>query len=80
MTQADSKWEEVNLARQFENQTQIAEIQIFELGINQRFQNYFWFCITTWKTPNMKVVQLFVLYNFHVDHFSKFQMDFELGV
>jgi hypothetical protein len=41
VTQADSKWEEVNLARQFENQTQIAEIQIFELGINQRFQNYF---------------------------------------
>jgi hypothetical protein len=27
----------------------------------------------------MKVAQLFVLYNFHVDHFSKFQMDFEFG-
>jgi hypothetical protein len=37
VTQADSKWKEVNLARQFENQTQIAEIQIFELGINQDF-------------------------------------------
>jgi hypothetical protein len=26
----------------------------------------------------MKVVQLFEPYNFHVDHFSKFQIDFEL--
>ena len=28
----------------------------------------------------MKVVQLFKLYNFHVDHFSKFQTDFELEI
>jgi len=28
----------------------------------------------------MKVVQLFELYNFHVDHFSKFQIDFELEI
>jgi len=28
----------------------------------------------------MKVVQLFELYNFHVGHFSKFQIDFELGI
>jgi len=28
----------------------------------------------------MKVVQLFEPYNFHVDHFSKFQIDFELEI
>ena len=28
----------------------------------------------------MKVVQVFELYNFHVDHFSEFQIDFELEV
>jgi len=28
----------------------------------------------------MKVVQLFELYNFHVGHFSKFQIDFELEI
>jgi len=28
----------------------------------------------------MKVVHLFELYNFHVGHFSKFQIDFELEV
>jgi len=28
----------------------------------------------------MKVVQIFELYNFHVGHFSKFHIDFELGI
>jgi len=28
----------------------------------------------------MKVVQIFGLYNFHVGHFSKFQIDFELVI
>jgi hypothetical protein len=38
------------------------------------------FFLNNLKTPNMKVAQLFVLYNFHVDHFLKFPMDFELEV
>ena len=80
VTRADFECNRVNLAKQFENQTQIKEIPNFWIGAKQNFQNYFWFCITTWKTPNMKVAQLFVLYNFHVDHFSKFQIDFELEV
>jgi hypothetical protein len=52
----------------------------FWIGADQNFQNYFWFCITTWKISNKKVVQIFQLYNFHVGHFSKFQIDFELGI
>jgi len=28
----------------------------------------------------MKVVQLFELYNFHVGHLPRFQIDFELGI
>jgi len=28
----------------------------------------------------MKVVHIFKLYNFHVGHFSRFQIDFELEI
>jgi hypothetical protein len=32
VSQADSQWKKVNFARQFENQLNSKEIQIFELG------------------------------------------------
>jgi len=30
--------------------------------------------------PKIKVVHFDELYNFHFDHFSRFQIDFELGI
>ena len=80
VTRANFEWNMVNLIKQFEVQNSIWGNSNFWIGADQNFQNYFWFYITTWKTPNMKVVQLFELYNFHVGHFSKFQMDFKLEV
>ena len=80
VTKTNSEWKLVILPKQFANQNSIWEDSNFWIGADQNFQNYFWFFQTTRKTFNMKVVQLFVLYNFHVDHFSKFQTDFELEV
>ena len=76
----DSKWKIVNLAKQLELQISNWGNSNFWIGADQNFQNYFWFSITTWKIPNMKVVQLFEPYNFHVGHFSRFQIDLELEI
>ena len=62
------------------SKSQIGKNSNFELGQIRNSKITFDFLKQLEKTPNMKVVQLFKPYNFHVDHFSKFQIDFELDI